>query len=159
MYVRACTMYIYYAIGPTTTTTTTAVEVESAHLLFHPLFPNQPTNQPNKQTNNHTHSSETAAAAFLSPPGRPPVPPGSLAALPPCLSPWDSAQVQAEAKGSVERAREELRRYRVRHEMLLRGKEAEIKQVRSTSGLSVCGFVGGWVGRCSSGGRRRRSSR
>lgn len=29
----------------------------------------------------------------------------------------------------MERAREELRRYRVRHEMLLRGKEAEIKQV------------------------------
>lgn len=38
--------------------------------------------------------------------------------------------MQAEARQSVEKAKEELRRYRVRHEMLLRGKDAEIKQVR-----------------------------
>lgn len=45
--------------------------------------------------------------------------------------------MQAEAAASVERAKEELRRYRVRHEMLLRGKEAEIKQV------CVCMYM--WV--------------
>ena len=88
-------------------------------------------------------SSEAEATAFLTPPGRPPLPPGSLAALPPCLSPFESARVQAEAAGRVERAREELRRYRVRHEMLLRGKEAEIKQV----GWEFFGYSDiGWTG-------------
>lgn len=97
---------------------------------------NRPPTHPSSTPQN---SSEAEAAAFLAPPGRPPIPPGSLASLPPCLGPFDSARVQAEAKASVERAKEELRRYRVRHEMLLRGKEVEIKQV----GWCVYAEIGG----------------